>query len=302
MHSQLTLDFSADSVINSLMVLCPFVFLLLRHDIPPLILQPTEVNSAHWVPVRALLSTSLGRFQRCDVSERLSRPSNWVMRFFLRAMFGQMLFSATQLVPSESLHCSSIPDFLPIERSITTPSSSLFHNIKACFAMNTAPACTSQHPLLLWGLTLGIVTDFLRPLHSDGASNFWPTFTPWDFRCAVWLFTYSFRARKLRELRANGYSSQLGQANNSAAEFNGFHLDTYPTSSITPQKVLPSSTVGKMLDGYYNLLKKAVIMTLLLRLGFGALTIILLRRKFSRSYLHRRVNDTSLASGDLPVL
>lgn len=284
------------------MVLCPFVFLLLRHDIPPLILQPTEVNSAHWVPVRALVCSSLGRFQRCDVSERLSGSSNWVMRFLLRTIFGQMLFSATQLIPSESLHCSSVPDFLPIERSMTTPSSSLLYNIKVYLAMNASPACTSQHPLLLWGLTLGIVTDLLRPLDSDAASNFWPTFTPWDFRCAVWLFTYSFRARKLRELRANGCSSQLGQANNRAAEFNGFHLDTYPTNSVMPQKVLPSSTVGKMLDGYSDLLKKAVIMTLLLRLGFGTLVFVLLRRKFSRSYLRRRVNDTSLASGDLPVL
>lgn len=267
------------------MVLCPFVFLLLRHDTPPLMLQPTEVNSAHWVPVRALLSTSLRTFERCDVSDRWSGPVNGPMRFFLGALFGQMLFSATQLIPTESLHCSSVPDFLPDERSPTPQPSSLLHHIKACLAMNSSPACTSQRPLLLWGLTLGIVTDFLRPLHSDGALNFWPTFSPWDLRCSVWLFTYSFRARKLRELHDDGCTSQSGQANSSAAEFNGFDLDSF---SATPQMVLPSSTVGKLLDGYYTLLKKAVIVTLLLRLGFGTLVIVLLRRKFSRRSLHRR--------------
>lgn len=270
------------------MVLCPFVFLLLRHDIPPLILQPTEVNSAHWVPVRALLSTSLRTFERCDVSDRWSGPVNGPMRFFLGAMFGQMLFSATQLIPTESLHCSSVPDFLPNERSPTPQPSSLIHHIKACLAMNSSPACTSQRPLLLWGLTLGIVTDFLRPLHSDGALKFWPTFSPWDLRFTVWLVTYFFRARKLRELLVDGCKSQSGQANSSAAEFNGFDLDTFSASPVTPQKVLPSSTAGKLLDGYYNLLKKAVIITLLLRLGFGTLVVVLLQRKFSRRSLQRR--------------
>lgn len=275
----------ANSIINSLMVLCPFVFLLLRHDIPPLTLQPTEVNSAHWVPVRALVSTSLRTFERCDVSERLSGPGNMFMRFFLRAVFGQMLFSATQLIPAESLHCSSIPDFLPNERS---PTCSLFHHIKAWLAISSSPGCTSHRPLLLWGLTLGIVTDFLRPFDSDDNSNFWPTFSPWDFRCTVWLFTYSFRARKLQELRVDGRSSQFRQANNTATELNGFDLDTFSASAAKPQKVLPSSTIGKLLDGYYNLLKKAVIMTLLLRLGFGTLVIVILRRKFSRRYLHSK--------------
>lgn len=260
------------------MVLCPFVFLLLRHDIPPLILQPTEVKSAHWVPVRALVSKCLGSFERCDVSERLSGSDTGIMRFFLRALLGQMLFSATQLIPSESLHCSSIPDFLPIGRSPPSQPPSPLQHIKACLAMSSP----HERPLLLWGLTLGIVTDFLRPLYSDGASNFWPTFSPWDLRCTVWLFTYSFRARKLRELRVDGGLSQRGPTDNSAAELNGVDLDTFSASSVTPQKILPSSTAMNMLDGYYDLLKKAVIMTLLLRLGFGTLVIGLLRRKFSR--------------------
>lgn len=278
----------ADGIINSLMVLCPFVFLLLRHDIPPLTLQPTEVNSAHWVPVRALVSTSLRTFERCDVSERLRGSGNIFMRFFLRAVFGQMLFSATQLIPAESLHCSSVPDFLPNERSPSSQHCSLFHRIKAWLAISSSPDCTSQGRLLLWGLTMGIVTDFLRPFDSDDTSNFWPTFSPWDFRCTVWLFTYSFRARKLQELRVDGHSSQSRQANNTHTELNGFDLDTFSASASTPQKVLPSSTIGNLLDGYYNLLKKAVIMTLLLRLGFGMLVIVLLRRKFSRRYLNSK--------------
>lgn len=261
------------------MVLCPFVFLMLRHDISPLTLQPTEVNSAHWVPVRALVSKSLGTFERCDVSERLGGPGNGVTNFFLRAVFGQMLFSATQLIPTESLHCSSVPGFIPSDRTPTSQTSSLLRRIKACLTKNLSSACTSQRPLLLWGLTLGIMTDFLRPLHSDGDSKFWPTFSPWDLRCIVWLFTYSFRSRKLRELRVDGFSSHLGQANDKAAKPIGFDLDTFSTSASTPQEVLPANTVGKMLDGYYSLLKKAVITTLLLRLGFGTLVIVLVRRK-----------------------
>lgn len=264
------------------MVLCPFVFLLLRHDTPPFILQPTEVNSTHWVPMRTLVSTSLGTLERCDVSERLSGPGNRVLRFFLRAMFGQMLFPATQLIPAESLYCSSVPDFLPNGDSSTFQSSSPLYHRKTSLAMSSSPTYNAQRPLLLWGLTLGIVTDFLHPLHSNGASNFWPTFSHWDFRCTVWLFTYSFRARKLREFRGDDCSSQLGRANNNGSVFDGSDLDKFSASAVTPRKVLPSISVGNMLDGYSNLLKKAVIMTLLLRLGFGTMVFILLRRKFSR--------------------
>ena len=251
------------------MVLCLFVFLLLRHDAPLFILQPTEVSSTHWVSMRTLVSTSLGTLKHCDVSERLSEPGNRVLRFFLRAMFGQMLFPATQLIPAESLFCSSVPEFLPNGDSLTFRPSSPLNHRKTSLAMSSSPTYNAQRPLLLWGLTLGIATEFLHPLHSNGASNFWLTLSHWDFRCTVWLFTYFFRARKLREFCGDGCSSQLGRANDNCSVFDGSDLDKFSASAVTPRKALPSSSVRNMLDGYSNLLKKAMIMTLLLRLGFG---------------------------------
>lgn len=263
------------------MVLCPFVYLLMRHDIPPLALQPTEVNSAHWVPVRALISSSLKASVRCDVSERLKKHDNLTTRLFLRAMFGQMLFGATQLIPTESLYCNSSPEFLPDTHDLTSKIPALFKKIKIYLAIKSAPPAGPQQPLLLWGLTLGITADFLGSFHENGPSNFWswPSFSQWDYRFAIWLLTYNFRTRKLRELHMN--SSQFNGVNPKcgAVELSGLDAGAFSASVLQKQeKVPPFSAVGKMLDGYYNLVVKAVLMTLLIRLSLVALVIILMKQ------------------------
>ena len=266
------------------MVLCPFVFLILRHDIPPLTLQPTEVHSAHWVPVRALISPSLSTSERCDVSERLAHPGAGIMRFFLRAVFGQMMFSATQLTPTESLFCSSVPEFLPENRELAPSGLSLLRHLKSSLHVELAPDHTKQRPIILWGLTLGMIADFLESLPSNGLSKFWswPTFTPWDLRFAVWLFTYSLRTRKLRDFLVDSRQPDSRISIN-AANFKGLDIESFSASSLVPpQRVSRSSTVGKLLDGYFDVMKKAVIATLLFRLGFAAVGIVLLKRKLSK--------------------
>src|SRR4051812_21731249 len=102
------------------MVLCPYIFILAGMTVPPLVLQPTEVASAHWVPLRALLSPSLRTFEYVDLSSRYARQGSPVLRAVLRVLLGKMRFSAVQLIPSESLFSSATDGFIP--KNATKPS------------------------------------------------------------------------------------------------------------------------------------------------------------------------------------
>lgn len=267
------------------MVLCPYIFLLLRHDIPPLTLQPTEVHSAHWVSLRALFAHSLRTYGNCDVSERLNKYNSTFARHFLRLLFGQMRFSATQLMPTESLWCSS--SFL------SSPPSTTSYVIKTPilgiseFTATHPPPLPQHPPLILWGLTLGMIADFLGPL-SSGVPNFWtwPTFSAWDYRFAVWLFTWAFRARKLRELRtADGGGGGGGNNNNHRGEIppqlrnlggakfcpsttsEKKQAEEYDEAGEEGEQQKRISVVGKMLDGYFDRVMRAAALVLSFRLG-----------------------------------
>lgn len=259
------------------MVLCPYIFLLLRHDTPTLMLQPTEVHSAHWVSLRALFTHSLRTYRNCDVSERLNKYNNTGARYLLRLLFGQMRFSATQLMPTESLWCSSsTPDFHSAQYSPPTPLSRIIKSLLSMSAYTTTTTTTNpppQHPpLLLWGLTLGIIADFLGPL-SSGVPKFWtwPTFSSWDYRLAVWLFTYSFRAQKLRELRADGGGKNDGDI---PTQLSGLDRATFCASTTSGkqkkeegEQEMRISVVGKMLDGYFDRAMLGALLVLFFRLG-----------------------------------
>ncbi|KAI9811021.1 MAG: hypothetical protein M1832_001075, partial [Thelocarpon impressellum] len=217
-----------------LMVLCPFVFLLTSHDIPPLRLQPTEVGSAHWVSLCALLSPSSRTVELADVSERMARRGGPFARTLLRAMLGKMQFAAVRLHPTESLN---------------TPSSS-----------QSQP----ERPLNLWGLTLGILADLLDLVPSQPQLQFWtwPTFSPPDLRFVLWLLSRRFRESKRREifLHSVGAPADEGYAETTSAS------TTAKAEGVGPRRTPRSSTVGTMLDGYYGLVRRAVVVTLLARL------------------------------------
>ncbi|KAG0131819.1 hypothetical protein HOY82DRAFT_578436 [Tuber indicum] len=152
-----------DRVVNyRLMVLCPFVFLYTSPTAPSFTLQPTEVASAHWVPIRTLISPVFRTVQTCDVSDRLSRRFSGllesIVRWGLRVNLGQMEFAAVRLWPSISIFSSFSGDFLD---------------------GTEAGGRSWDRPLLLWGLTLGVVTDFLEMLPRGERAAGWkyPTFT-----------------------------------------------------------------------------------------------------------------------------
>lgn len=288
-----------------LMVLCPYVFLLVEPNVPPLNLQPTEVASAHWVSLRALLSPRQRTVEYQDVSNRLAKQEVGVKRWFLRMMLGRMLFAAIRLIPSESKYCSTIADFVPQE----TPARSRLHTVWSrslpwwFTGRKSAPSSAPGKPLLLWGLTLGVAADFLELLPPHNALELWtyPTFTPWDVRLTCWAMSYPFRTAKARELGlSNLKSTTLGDAVNS------WSVST-PPHEVTHWAAAPEEKPGEvgrgglgigsvrngsrpsgvsvLIDGYYEIVRRAVKVALVARLSTALVLSVYLWRRLRGRYI-----------------
>lgn len=192
---------------EALMVLCPFVFVLPSATPPTLLPQPTEVASTHWVPLRALLSPSLRTLEYVDISSRMAKQGGPLARYVLRGLMGKMMFSAIKLVPSESVFASSIAGFIPDETPRTQTVSGW---AQAPFGVpESSKSLAHQQPILLWGLTLGVLADFLDMLPPYNAVALWryPTFTVPDLRFLVWLFTRNIRKNNAGDLSAGTWPS-----------------------------------------------------------------------------------------------
>lgn len=259
------------------MVLCPFVYLLLRHDLPPLTLQPSEVHSAHWVTLRALLAPSLRTVERWDLSKGSARKKGYIAQMLVKATAGSMLFGAIKLKPTESLYYSG-NGFIPETKGPATWTESATHIISNAFTGGRAQPPEDDRSLVLWGLTMGIMADFLEMLDVHGTSKlwYWPQFSPWDLRAVISLLTYRFRAQKLRELTAT-----TGRPGPNDKRVSGFDGGTFTISSLRQSRGSESGVTGGLLlgEGYFERLFKALYVALFVRFGFGlALTAFIVRR------------------------
>lgn len=264
-----------------LMTLCPYIFLVTSHDIPPLKLQPTEVASTHWVPLRALLSPAQRTYWFQDVTTRTTRTDFDLEKWFHRFALGKMMFAAVRLIPSESKYCSSIVEFMPDE-PMRNESRRSNITIPLYGASWHKPRSPVDSPLLLWGLTLGVVGDFLDMLPPHNALQIWtyPTFTHLDVRFILWAMSYRFRQRKQRELEEgmtavpavelgtdsvalrDGLDSKPGEGS-----MEGMELGRYYGRLAQDQKGSRSSAVGVLLGGYYEVIQRAVLASFATRLA-----------------------------------
>ena len=258
------------------MVLCPFVYLLLRHDLPPLTLQPSEVHSAHWVSLRALLAPSLRTVERWDLSKGPARKKGYIAQMLVRATAGSMLFGAIKLRPTESLYYSG-SGYIPESRSPATWTESATQIISNAFTGGRTQPPEDDRSLVLWGLTMGIMADFLEMLDLPGISKlwYWPQFSPWDLRALVSLLTYRFRAQKLRELTAT-----TGRPGPDDVRVSGYDGATFTISSTRRSAGSDFGIAGGMLlEGYFDRLFKALYVALFVRFGCGlALAAFIIRR------------------------
>lgn len=268
-----------------LMVLCPYVFLVTHYDIPQK-LQPTEIASTHWVPLRALINPALRTYEYQDVSSRLAKQEFGIKRWFMRLMLGQMMFSAIRLIPTETIQCSSVSGFLPNDSKGTTSITS-----KVAMALgisSNTDARAGEPPLLLWGLTLGVFADFLDLLPPHNALELWtyPTFSPLDVRLILWIMSYRFRRQKHLEIQSGKLhppaSVELGldalpSANDQQKPeggISGLSVGSRALLRSRGQSTFSSSAVATMLEGYYEIVRSGVAVALITRTS--ALLVVLL--------------------------
>lgn len=285
------------------MVLCPYIFLLTSHTVPALRLQPTEVASAHWVPVRALISPAQRTLWYQDVSSRTSGRDFGFKRSIHRAMIGKMMFAAVRLIPSESVYCTSIDEFIPTQPAKATSADDPINanvTVPLIGASWYKPPSPVDSPLLLWGLTLGVMSDFLDLLPPHMAMRQWvyPTFSPLDMRFVLWLLSYNFRKRKQKELE-EGYQVAVpvvergldivGVQNGlvektEAAKADGMGAGWRHYGRVrNDQRGFRSDAFGSLMQGYYTLVRRAVEITLVGRLSLLAVVLWIAYRKLRRS-------------------
>lgn len=282
-----------------LMVLCPFVFLLTAPTPPALHLQPTEVASAHWVPLRLLLDPRFRTVEICDVSDRLawrvSGVLGSVVRYAIRLSLGKMEYSAVRLWPSQSAYSTFGKDFL-------------------------APAMEGkwESPLVLWGLTLGIIEDFvdmLPPVGEALALWRWPTFTALDVRFVVGAMSRGLRARNMERAKRHSVAAAAMLVDDVAGRRDAARMedsivdlrslddsvrDVRESGVLVPaasesgseggSKTLEKlgeereriSCVNTLLEGYFDVLRKAIWITLAGRAVVGIAVIGTLAWKFTR--------------------
>jgi 8-oxo-dGTP pyrophosphatase MutT (NUDIX family) len=262
---------------DALMVLCPYVFLL-TGPIPPLRPQPTEVAALHWIPLRALLSPSLRTREYVDTSSRMVKQGGVVAQKVLRFLLGRMMFSAVQLTPSESLYATSIPGFVP---DGDDPTAKLFSGLaEGSFGVpsSSGGALAHQQPLLLWGLTLGVLADFLDMLPPYNAVSLWkyPTYTMPDLRLLVYLITRPVRKNNAGDLSTGSWPSQTAVdattqamavteaeprrlAHNGEVGIGGLGVGSHRQPAV-----------GKLLSGYYERMSLAIGIFLAYRAVLGS--------------------------------
>jgi hypothetical protein len=263
------------------MVLCPFAFLWTRSDSPSLRLQPTEVASTHWVPLRTLLSPSSRTAEYVDLSERYVKRAGYLARLACRSIVGYMQFSAIRLNPTESLCCNSMPGFVPAASEEQHPQP-LLRRWNTCLWDRKDD---SHRPLHLWGLTLGVLADLLDMLPPHTALLLWkyPTFTAPDLRLIVSILTYRLRKRNIAKATSGVKPSRTALDGQTAAvpvpETPESHDDNHvgigglgagryrrPSEKDAGGS---SYAVGIMLKGYYERVRLAMYIFLAWRAILG---------------------------------
>ncbi|CAO1618336.1 unnamed protein product [Sympodiomycopsis kandeliae] len=139
-----------------LMVLSPFVFLQTTPFSHHPELQPTEVASAHWIPLSHLYTPEpkWGRVS-IDISTRLA-PKSTGIRWALKGLLGKMDFRCV-LLPNDPW---AIADDDPSDDASSISSSALDRRTTGVkVKAPTKEEETSE--LKLWGLTLGMTIDLL---------------------------------------------------------------------------------------------------------------------------------------------
>ncbi|KAG9245845.1 nudix family hydrolase-like protein [Calycina marina] len=275
-----------------IMVLCPYVFIYTNADVPPVKLQPTEVASTHWVPLRVLLSPSSRTYEYVDVSDRFARQGGIATKALLRSVLWKMRFSAIRLIPSESVYCSSTAEFFPPQefQPANQLSSSVASKLYSWYLGDNAASADKERPLLLWGLTLGVLADFLDQLPPHNAVTLWsyPTFTTWDARFIIHILTLRLKKHNTSKLRRANQTAIDSEAVAIAARrdnpwfIGGLSEGPKDGKGKGKGEGERKYAVGVMLEGYYDMARRGVWLAILGRTVAGLAVIAWVVRWYKR--------------------
>jgi 8-oxo-dGTP pyrophosphatase MutT (NUDIX family) len=272
-----------------LLTFCPFIFLLTK-SIPPMRLQSSEVASAHWVPVRALMNPKYFTYWTQDVAARGSREPGIIARLIAQMLTGPILLSATRLHPSESKFATEGRDYLGIPPPPQLQTSN--QTIPLVFARSRLERIEDTGAsLLLWGLTQGVVSDFLDMLPPFDTLKMWvyPTFSLPDVRFACWVMSYNYRKRYQRMIDSSS-EDIAGKMPSSGPESHMLTLadgtKRYYGRMRVDVKGRRSFARAESMREYFNILQKGFIVAML-----GRTTIISFLMFFLwKAYKARRLN------------
>lgn len=276
-----------------LMVLCPFIFIHTAKVTPPLKPSAAEVASAHWVPLRALLSPRLRTSETVDTASRMAKQGGPALQYMLRLLVGKMMLSAIRLVPSESV-------FVPFDpESLSKDGRPSFSGLaEGAFGIPSSnQGLPHLQPLHLWGLTLGVLADFLDMLPPYNAVKLWnyPTFTPLDLRAFVWLFTYTMRRNNAHDLSAGTWPyKRRRRPSQTAMDVTSYAkavTEGEPMTASGKNEVgiegtglgrNPNDSVGRLLEGYYHRMNLAIGAFLVYRTITGSAAVYALYKLWKR--------------------
>ncbi|KAF3172740.1 hypothetical protein TWF788_009333 [Orbilia oligospora] len=231
-----------------LMVLCPYVFLWTKEEVPEFKLEAAEVAAAFWIPIHFLLDDKHKTGHPVDVSDRMASSTFQPLRPFFKILLGPMYFSAVQLKPSEVSHCAAS----------TTARGGAISTDKG----------QAMGDLMLWGITYAIladILDFLPPFNFVESFQY-PSFGGWDFRSLVWMLSRGYRRGRKEDLMEYKFSDVIGMRTISGVQ--KFHDARGARISI----------IDHLIKGYYGFVRKAAYATITFRLvAFGAIVQYLIR-------------------------
>ncbi|KAJ9479423.1 hypothetical protein PHBOTO_002909 [Pseudozyma hubeiensis] len=149
-----------------LMVLSPYVFVQTSPFSPLPDLQPSEVASAHWIPL-SLLYTPKPKWgtTSVDISSRLA-PKSPLVRWVLRALVGKMDFKCI-LLPNDPVAVAEYDE----NEEEGLANSSMGGGEKAGSHIARAEEGSARPELRLWGLTLGMTLDLLSHMTTFNSSS-----------------------------------------------------------------------------------------------------------------------------------
>lgn len=239
-----------------LMVLCPFVFIITTPFTPELRLEGGEVASAHWVPWRLLLDPRFRTTESCDVADRLAKRYGTFVRRLLTLALGRMEFSAVRLWPGRSVFATFSKDYL-------------------------SPAETGmwESPLVLWGVTLAVVEDLMEMQKPEVIDLWeWPTFTAPDVKAVISLWSLGLRKNNLvkakEALKGVVVEHKVEEQTDMSGSVVMVERDEMEVQGKKSRVFRErESSVNVLLEGYYDIVRTAVWVTLAGRAALGTAVV-----------------------------